>query len=58
MADHSVFSTVERHQPGRMPTLVHVTYRRRQPRLWTKFVGECVSAAGSISFDNPSKLLN
>jgi DNA-binding transcriptional LysR family regulator len=33
-----------------MPTLPHFTHRRRLPRLWTKVVGECVSAARSTSF--------
>jgi hypothetical protein len=33
-----------------MPTLAHFTHRRRLPRLWTKVVGQCVSAARSTSF--------
>ena len=45
MADHSVFSTAGRTPSAQMdPDFAHFTHRRRLPRLWTKVVGECVSA--------------
>jgi hypothetical protein len=51
MADHTVFSTAGRTPSAQMDAdLPHFTHRRRLPRLWTKVVGECVSAARSISF--------
>ena len=51
MADHSAFSTAGRTPSAQMDAGLSTLHAPEAlPRLWTKVVGECVSAARSTSF--------